>query len=357
MAILKSLTRWPRQHFVALATIAWLAWAFGQLLRDVNWFTGMCFYIPSPVLALFLAGGAVAKSCQAIRRRRPLWPSLYLVVLASAPAFFVVALECHSPPTTAQPTPERSPDERAVSLVHWNVLYGQLGWEGVEETLAGLEAEIYALSELAPDTDVEATAKRLGSGYTGLRMENMAVFARGRLSDPRWVYKCRNMDAFQVDCHVGDGRPVRVLVADLASDLRVARNPLLKRFRRVLRREQPDVVVGDFNAPRRSRALRKLPLGYQHAYELCGSGWSYTWPVPLPVYAIDQCIVSPDLDVARYDLRSTRFSDHRLQQLWFRRPVAALRSASTSPSGRGNRARVRREGTEHALDPGSYLSK
>jgi len=70
----------------------------------------------------------------------------------------------------------------------------------------------------------------------------------------------------------------------------------------VLVEYRPDLVAGDFNAPRRSRAISPLPAGFAHAYDLAGCGWSYTWPVICPLYAIDQCIVSNSVRPIRYEL-------------------------------------------------------
>ena len=80
---------------------------------------------------------------------------------------------------------------------------------------------------------------------------------------------------------------------------------------------EPDLVVGDFNAPRRSRALSPLPSGFVHAYEAVGSGWSYTWPVLCPLYSIDHCIVGQRIHPVVYNLESSWHSDHRRQVLEF----------------------------------------
>jgi endonuclease/exonuclease/phosphatase family metal-dependent hydrolase len=85
--------------------------------------------------------------------------------------------------------------------------------------------------------------------------------------------------------------------------------------------EHPDVVIGDFNTPRRASGLSPLAPGYVHAYDARGEGWSYTWPVPVPVVAIDQCIVASGVDVSKYRLVSTRASDHRLQEIELSRPA------------------------------------
>ena len=72
------------------------------------------------------------------------------------------------------------------------------------------------------------------------------------------------------------GRSVTVLVVDLPSELHIHRDPLLREVNELIDRHRPDLVVGDFNAPRRSWALSDLPAGYQHAYDTVGSGWGYT---------------------------------------------------------------------------------
>ncbi|MDQ1347436.1 MAG: vancomycin resistance protein VanJ, partial [Acidobacteriota bacterium] len=115
-----------------------------------------------------------------------------------------------------------------------------------------------------------------------------------------------------------------VLAVNVISSPRIPRDPLLERVVEMIERRSPDVVLGDFNAPRRSRALARLPAGFRHAYDAAGSGWSATWPARLPLLAIDQTIVGPRLEVRAYSLHTTRISDHRLQltELDFRVPPA-----------------------------------
>jgi endonuclease/exonuclease/phosphatase (EEP) superfamily protein YafD len=91
----------------------------------------------------------------------------------------------------------------------------------------------------------------------------------------------------------------------------------LRRVAELVRAHRPDIVVGDFNAPRRSRVLSVLGDEYRHAYDVAGSGWSYTWPLPFPVYAIDQCIAGPRVEIVDYRIRSSVLSDHRRQVLDF----------------------------------------
>jgi endonuclease/exonuclease/phosphatase family metal-dependent hydrolase len=140
----------------------------------------------------------------------------------------------------------------------------------------------------------------------------MAVFARGAPLAVEWLAREDELQAAFVRWPVA-GRTLGVLAVNLISSPRVPRDPLLARVVQMIEQQAPDLVLGDFNAPRRSRALARLPVGFRHAYDAAGSGWSATWPAALPLLAIDQTIVGPRLAVRGYSLRTTRISDHRLQ--------------------------------------------
>jgi endonuclease/exonuclease/phosphatase family metal-dependent hydrolase len=47
------------------------------------------------------------------------------------------------------------------------------------------------------------------------------------------------------------------------------------------------VLMGDFNTPSDSVHFDSLRQGFQNAFETGGNGNAATWPVPLPVLAID----------------------------------------------------------------------
>ncbi|MBL8799434.1 MAG: endonuclease/exonuclease/phosphatase family protein [Planctomycetia bacterium] len=296
--------------------VASTAWIVGQIWRDASWLTGLCFYLPSPLLAVSLLFAA-AFAWRSARR----W-ALGLLVLACGPLAFVALIEnrwTQPPVELGEGTPRR--------LVHWNVFDGKLGWERILTQLEAQRADAYVLSEVTGDLDFSAAAATLGSGFTSLRQGSLAIIARGTLTERVE----RDHDAGQawlVDWQLGNSR-FSVLVVDLPSSIWIARRPLLEWVIGLVSEFQPDLVVGDFNAPRRSNALAKLPAGYRHAYDLAGSGWSYTWPVPAPCRAIDQCLVSPRLQPFSYELRSTAASDHRMQIFDFQvRPTAFASAAS-----------------------------
>jgi vancomycin resistance protein VanJ len=278
-------------------------WAVGQVLRDSTWLSGLCFYVPSPFLAVVLM--AAVLFFLAVGRRRS---ALLAFVLVVPPLGVVLCVENQLVRSeSAPPGPLR--------MVHWNV--GRtLHRPGVRAFLADRRADLYVLSEIPDVQSVEQFCDDLGGNYRAEVFSNLAVVGRGRV-----VLLGRLMDRDGARAQVVgweyDGHSLLLLVADLPSDIRVPRDPLLRELNEHIRRHGPDLVVGDLNAPRRSRALGELPPGYQHAYDSVGSGVGYTWPVPLPIYALDHCIHGRRVTPTHYTLRSSVHSDHRCQVLDF----------------------------------------
>ena len=194
--------------------------------------------------------------------------------------------------------------------VHWNV-YGRLP-PGSRDLLLSQQADIYVLSEIPDEGAVAGLRTALGDEFRSIVFGNLAVIAAGEIISSKSLSSRPRMQVQLVTCRL-NRRPVRVLVVDLPSSILVPRDPLLRDVNRLIEEHLPDLIVGDFNAPRRSQALSDLPAGYRHAFETAGTGCGYTWPVPVPMYALDHCLHSRQIVPARYELVSTYYSDHRLQ--------------------------------------------
>lgn len=273
-------------------------WCLGQVARDATWLTGLCFYIPSAVLVVVLLGWSVVH----ITRRRH-FPAALAACLALPPLGSVLLVENHlfghrAPLASAQ-----------VRLVHWNV-GGALGHR-TQHVLRDQRADLYVLSEV-PDYSVEEFRASLGMEYGAQVFGNLAAVGTGEIRANGWLLN-RGRAKVQSVTWRRAGRETALLVVDLPSEIHVARDRLLREVNWLIERQRPDLVVGDFNAPRRSRGLCELPAGYRHAYDTAGSGFGYTWPVPVPVYALDHCLHSLRVKPARYELRSSCYSDHCLQ--------------------------------------------
>ena len=283
--------------------ILYFGWLIGQFTRDSTWLGGLCFYVPSVLVATVL----FMFSSGAFIKKRFRWG--ILAAFLAVPALFTVLFVENS---FSRPNLQSVDSVSPIRLVHWNIFGGQLGLQEVQQSLASLEPEIIVLSEFPGDASLENFAKLFGENYSAVSEGNLAVIARGQLLAHGWHSKSQNSKFWSVTWNY-QGQTVSVVVADILANVSVHRNPELKKLTKILTTHKPDFLVGDLNSPRRSLALSQLPLGYQHAYHSAGSGIGYTWPVPLPIYSLDHCIHGPRIVLVGYELHSTIRSDHRLQ--------------------------------------------
>jgi hypothetical protein len=276
-------------------------WAVGQFARDATWLTGLCFYLPSAVVA---AVSLVAAVLNATARRRI--PSLFATVLALPPLLMVTLVENR----LIDSLDCGSSDLR---LVHWNT-GGRPARPGVGDYLIAERADLYVLTDVPNASHVGVLHDRLGKEYHASTFSNLAVVGRGEVRADGWLVNRDGFEVQEVTWAPPGQPPLRLLVVDLPSDVWVARDPLLREVNALIGQYGPDLVVGDFNAPRRSWALANLPHGYKHAYYTCGGGWGYTWPVPVPMYAIDHCLHGRRVRPGSYRLGGLGGdSDHRYQ--------------------------------------------
>lgn len=286
-----------QKHLPFLLAALLTAWAIGQIFRDEEWITALVFYIPSPVLGgLFLLAALISAF------RRNFRHTIGFIVLSLAPLIVTICIENHFRPVRENPTPE-------LKIVHWNVARGQLGIGGVLREIENLNADFYFLSEAPHSFDSLNGLHSLRLG-TMLVLSELPVELEEDVSEGG-VRKCL------IKCGLPQQK-MRVMFADVPSSIFFHRHPALMNMVDDLAQMKPDLLLGDFNAPRRSLAIDQLPSEYSHAYRSAGSGWSYTWPSFCPCLAIDHCIHSNSIIPTSYRLVSTICSDHRIQIFEFR---------------------------------------
>jgi vancomycin resistance protein VanJ len=319
----------PRSASVGFAVGLFTLWGIGQIARDRTLPTAWLFYLPTALVAgsllLFAAGQAVRG-----RGRR----AALVLLLGLPPAAVVLLLENHwqRPPEASASAAGAVAADRAggesaaraadLRVAAWNVQDFPRGVERAAALLRPLDLDLIVLSE-APGKPPKELERHLASELRMTPIGSMALLVRGEVLDLEWLERDREAQVAFVRWAIA-GRTLGILAVNLISSPRVPRDPLLRRVVGMIAERSPDLVLGDFNAPRRSSALARLPVGFRHAYDAGGSGWSATWPSTLPLLAIDQTIVGPRLRVRDYRLRTTRLSDHRLQltELDFRMPPA-----------------------------------
>jgi len=291
--------------WTVVLTAATAIWLYGQAVRDSSTWEAVAFYLPSPLLAVSLIASA-GIGCWLRHRRRA---TLY-AMLAVLPAVFVGGVENHWQSDAANI--ESVPRDQRLRIVHWNVAHGGSRWQRQTQRVRNLDADVVVITEPPAVVRPEDFP-----GYSLSRLPHMLVAVRGTQRQSGTLVPGGALHAFLIECETDAGR-LRLMVADMTSRILVPRDPYLRKMMTASTERQADVIVGDLNAPRRSLALTDEGFPFRHAYSVVGVGWGYTWPVPAPVLAIDQCLIGQRVEPLAYRLVSTLESDHRLQCFDFR---------------------------------------
>ncbi len=106
---------------------------------------------------------------------------------------------------------------------------------------------------------------------------------------------------------------VALMVCDLPSRPYHHRSESIRRVTEMAAqmKGQPSLIVGDMNTPIDSVHFNELRHTYRNAFAVGGQGYHATWPMPLPVVAIDHCWISRHIDVVACRIKWTVSSDHR----------------------------------------------
>ena len=284
-----------------------LAWLIGQTVRDRHpallWF----YFIPALLPALFLpAWLAWNRDLSA--------PTRLAVALVAALAWARILLldvAWHSPPP-AQPG--------EIRLVHWNIARGAGGLARAGRTLARDDADLYVLSEFPRPVDAVAWSRATLDRPFAYADQSMALISRFPF-DLTGTMPLEGGRCWTARVHAPRGL-LDVWLVDLQS------HPLLDRHRpcaqlaaRVAARPGtvPLLIVGDFNTPRDASSLDPLRARLRLAADAAGRGWPYSWPLPLPVYALDHAWATPDLDLLAHRYAAAPASDHLRQIVRLRR--------------------------------------
>jgi endonuclease/exonuclease/phosphatase (EEP) superfamily protein YafD len=195
----------------------------------------------------------------------------------------------------------------SIRVVFWNVAQGSWGRDRLGPELLSSDGDIIGLVEAGNDeafwrTSLPGYQVRLLSGGILLATRGEILETQlGRLAAGK--FSCGRVS-------VG-GREVRLVVVDIDADPMRHRGPVLEEVRPLADRWGAQLVMGDFNTPRDSALLGGLRSGYEHAFESAGHGLDATWPMPVPVLAIDHLWIRRDGQARLCTHQGSCASDHR----------------------------------------------
>jgi endonuclease/exonuclease/phosphatase (EEP) superfamily protein YafD len=281
--------------------LAALGIALHLTVRDAWPGLSLLFYaLPRPVvLGLFLLGFLVRPP----RHAGAHWHRQAVVgVVLAWVAWGTIVLQ-------SQPAPASS-----LQVAFWNCCRGHRGWKNVATEIVGWEADIVGLVEAGESgPEREAFWRKSLPGYDIRIGQDGMVFAlRGKIHDYRREVLTGHGTAGVFDAEL-DGRQLTCVLVDMNSHPAYSRKKTLTKLARVLRslEGRPVILMGDFNTPDDSVWFEGLEPQFRSAFRTHGQGYAPTWPVPVPVLALDQVWLNDHIQAFQARHGWSLFSDHR----------------------------------------------
>ncbi len=286
--------------------------------------SGIVFYAtPWPVLACLLAAGArgIAGAAPGTSRRR-LGRAALLAAAAAAVISVATGWSMHRCVQSGRP----------VRVLFWNCAHGRFGWESIAAEIRATDADLIGLVEAGPRTPVrERFWRRRFPEYTiWLPGREIVLMVRGDIETARAHDLEGRGDAAAARVRLR-GEPVLAVVADLHSSPVMRRDLPMQKLGRLMEgpSDRPRILMGDFNTPSDTAHMTAVRRAVHPAFDLGGTGWRPTWPVPLPVLDLDQIWVSEAIEPSCVRTRWTRLSDHAQVLAEIRLPAREIPSVSS----------------------------
>lgn len=203
----------------------------------------------------------------------------------------------------------------ALKVVFWNVGRGEFAsWDRIAEQLSRFDADVLALAE-ANSNEVQTREfwqSRL-PGYSSLPLHGGMVLLVKGAANQRAAGPLARAGRFRRVAVEVRGVPFEMILADITSDPLSPRGPPLRMLFEIMQDQgaMPTLVVGDFNTPPTSVCFDGWRADWSRAWEVAGSDYQATWPLPLPVLTLDQVWGNRGLTFHRCNCGWSSCSDHR----------------------------------------------
>lgn len=222
--------------------------------------------------------------------------------------------------------PDRS-ETKDLKVVFWNACRLYRGWDEVSSEVRSWDADVIAMVEagLGERDELRAQWNAACPGYkVSILGAGIVLLTRGESGTATVHEFHKGSRARQIETTV-QGQKLNLVIVDINANPFSSRDPALGQLIEVVDplATERTLVLGDFNTPADSALLEPLRPNYSLAFDLAGQGYRATWPIPLPVLAIDQVWASQHVDVTSCKHLWTKASDHR--------PVALTVRGSAGP--------------------------
>jgi endonuclease/exonuclease/phosphatase (EEP) superfamily protein YafD len=204
--------------------------------------------------------------------------------------------------------------DKTIRVLCWNTCRGYAGWERIAAELPAYDADVIVLIEAGDPTEtMRGIWRRQCPGYdVSLLGGGMVCLVRGSSGDATAPRVDDKSQLRQITVSV-QGQELTCLVVDAnSSPFYLRRGPLetIAQHADALS-DHPVLVLGDFNTPVDSALLGPLRERHQNSFEIAGDGYRPTWPVIVPVLALDQVWGNRRIRFGACHHAWSRCSDHR----------------------------------------------
>jgi len=293
----------------------------GWLAGDVNGWSKWLSWVPAPALLILPATALLLSPSLPRGRFRAVvrWSLVAQTVLLLAWTFFVDWGFARSKPVL--------PED--IVLVHWNATWPakELKLLPAYEAITAVDADLVVITEPG-----RFGWSKIGEDFTGrwphvTRSAGILILSREPVRRVRPVIASDGIKLVLVQLDMGGSERV-LWVVDLPSDPGLSRPAIFSRLRTLAAEQgtpEPDLLVGDLNVTRHSRSLAAAFPQLVSCFDEAGAGWSGTWPRELPLWQLDQTMISPMFECRRFEVLDPGYGRHMM-------PCAALRPRSAPDS-------------------------
>jgi endonuclease/exonuclease/phosphatase (EEP) superfamily protein YafD len=268
-------------------------------LRDTHFSSALLFYMfPLPVLTgCFALNGFLLMRCGTKQfHRLAMTGGTACFCLWFYPVIF------HSVPGLPQKT---------FTLLFWNMAHPKHPFRPLIDTIRAEKPDVVALVETAQISTqaVQDYAKELPEYRLVVLPKGMAAFCKGPIEITQTNLLPNSSGTALLQCHLPSGR-VPLLIVDIGANPTYPREPRLAEVLATAGSETNVIIAGDFNTPFDSAFFDPYHLRFSHALKAAGNGTLETWPVGLPVLALDHVWLSRKFIPIRARKQWSLHSDH-----------------------------------------------
>ena len=290
--------------WLARALALWLAAALlihALALRD-RWPIAAPLYYASPWPVV--AGLALLLALYSLRRRRRCRALILALIFAASLTTWLRSSYLHPVPESTTP---------ACRLVSWNAARPSLRLPGRIAYLQSFHADVLAIGESNVYSNDFPREWREGfPTHTLTQRSGMLLITPAPPVSVETGSLNQRGDYVLLRCLVKE-RTISLLMVDFDARPQISRAPAFARLAELVaaHRDEPLIVLGDFNTPRESVFFDPLRADFRDAFESAGHGFAETWPVPCPVLSLDRIWLGTRWRAVHCELGWSVQSDHR----------------------------------------------